>query len=149
MADSKPSPQPQPAAAGMPMWMKIVVFYGRFAPSFTAVGYVARGLPLRPLRASFKGQTWLVTGATGGIGKGIALGAASAARPCWPSVATKRRDGAGAGARARAAAVRPELVAANLALADGCCGEAASSRLSTISAADHAHSPGRVRACTR
>jgi NAD(P)-dependent dehydrogenase (short-subunit alcohol dehydrogenase family) len=52
------------------------VFYGRFAPSFTAVGYVVRGLPLRPLNASFKGQTWLVTGATGGIGKGIALGAA-------------------------------------------------------------------------
>ena len=68
MADSKPSPQPQPAAAGMPMWMKIVVFYGRFAPSFTAVGYAARGLPLRPLNASFKGQTWLVTGATGGVG---------------------------------------------------------------------------------
>jgi NAD(P)-dependent dehydrogenase (short-subunit alcohol dehydrogenase family) len=67
---------PKPKLAYRPMWMKLATFYGRFAPSFTAVGYVARGLPLRPLRASFKGQTWLVTGATGGIGKGIALGAA-------------------------------------------------------------------------
>lgn len=67
---------PKPNLADRPMWMKLATFYGRFAPSFTAVGYVARGLPLRPLNASFKGQTWLVTGATGGIGKGIALGAA-------------------------------------------------------------------------
>lgn len=67
---------PKPKLADRPMWMKLATFYGRFAPSFTAIGYVARGLPLRPLRASFKGQTWLVTGATGGIGKGIALGAA-------------------------------------------------------------------------
>jgi dehydrogenase/reductase SDR family member 12 len=66
----------RPKAAEMPMWAKLFAFYGRFAPSFTAVGYVARGLPLRPLQASFAGQTWLVTGATGGIGKGIALGAA-------------------------------------------------------------------------
>jgi dehydrogenase/reductase SDR family member 12 len=62
--------------ADQPMWMKILAFYGRFAPSFTALGYVARGLPLRPVGGSFQGQNWLVTGATGGIGKAIALGAA-------------------------------------------------------------------------
>ena len=41
MTDPKPQPKPEE----MPMWMKVLVFYGRFAPSFTAVGYVARGLP--------------------------------------------------------------------------------------------------------
>ncbi|WP_312161804.1 SDR family NAD(P)-dependent oxidoreductase [Phenylobacterium sp.] len=55
---------------------KLLNFYGRFAPSFTAVGFVARGLPLRPIGRAFEGQTWLVTGATGGIGRSIALGAA-------------------------------------------------------------------------
>lgn len=53
--------------------MKSVNFYGRFAPSFTRVGYVARGLPFRPVRADYAGQTWLVTGATGGLGKAAAL----------------------------------------------------------------------------
>lgn len=55
---------------------KLLNFYGRFAPSFTAVGFVLRGLPLRPVGRAFEGQTWLVTGATGGIGRSIALGAA-------------------------------------------------------------------------
>lgn len=58
------------------MLSKLLNFYGRFAPSFTAIGFVARGLPLRPVGKAFQGQTWLVTGATGGIGKAIALGAA-------------------------------------------------------------------------
>ncbi|WP_374654075.1 SDR family NAD(P)-dependent oxidoreductase [Phenylobacterium sp.] len=55
---------------------KLLNFYGRFAPSFTAAGFIARGLPLRPIGRAFSGQTWLVTGATGGIGKSIAIGAA-------------------------------------------------------------------------
>ena len=53
--------------------MKSVNFYGRFAPSFTRVGYVARGLPFRPVRADYAGQTWLITGATGGLGKAATL----------------------------------------------------------------------------
>lgn len=53
--------------------MKSVNFYGRFAPSFTRLGYIARGLPLRPVRADYTGQTWLVTGATGGLGRATAL----------------------------------------------------------------------------
>jgi NAD(P)-dependent dehydrogenase (short-subunit alcohol dehydrogenase family) len=53
--------------------MKSVNFYGRFAPSFTRVGYIARGLPFRPVRADYSGQTWLVTGATGGLGRATAL----------------------------------------------------------------------------
>ncbi len=121
MADLKPKPQPKIKPAEMPMWMKIVVFYGRFAPSFTAVGYVARGLPLRPLNASFKGQTWLVTGATGGIGKGIALGAAQRGATV---LAVGRNEAAlKALAQEGGAGIVPlqfdlELVAANLALAD-------------------------------
>lgn len=55
---------------------KLLNFYGRFAPSFTAAGFIARGLPLRPIGRAFAGQTWLVTGGTGGIGKSIAIGAA-------------------------------------------------------------------------
>lgn len=58
--------------------MKALRFYARFLPSFTALGYVARGLPLRSPGADFWGQTWLVTGATGGIGRAVALEAAAA-----------------------------------------------------------------------
>ncbi|USA39448.1 SDR family NAD(P)-dependent oxidoreductase [Pelagerythrobacter marinus] len=55
---------------------KALTFYGRFLPSFTRIGYVARGLPLRPPAGSLAGQTWLVTGATGGIGRAVAMRAA-------------------------------------------------------------------------
>ncbi len=50
---------------------KLVGFYGRFLVSFSAVGYRARSLTWPPLRADFTGQTWVVTGATGGIGRAI------------------------------------------------------------------------------
>lgn len=55
---------------------KSMVFYTRFTPSFTRIGYVARGLPLRPVRADYGGQSWMVTGATGGLGRGAVLAAA-------------------------------------------------------------------------
>ena len=53
--------------------MKSINFYGRFAPSFTRIGYVGRGLPFNPVRADYSGQTWLVTGATGGLGRATVL----------------------------------------------------------------------------
>ena len=58
---------------------KIAGFYGRFLVSFSAIGYRARALTWRPLRADFTGQTWVVTGATGGIGRPIVEGATLAA----------------------------------------------------------------------
>ena len=57
---------------------KIAAFYARFTLSFTQVGYRARRLSWQALKADFKGQHWLVTGATGGLGRQIALSAAQA-----------------------------------------------------------------------
>lgn len=56
---------------------KVVAFYGRFLVSFSALGYRGRALLWQPLRADFKGQTWVVTGATGGIGRAVVEGATS------------------------------------------------------------------------
>jgi dehydrogenase/reductase SDR family protein 12 len=56
---------------------KVAGFYGRFLVSFSAVGYRARALFWTPLRADFTGRTWVVTGATGGIGRAIVEGATS------------------------------------------------------------------------
>ena len=48
-------------------------FYARFARDFSRLGY-RRALKDQPaLNPDFGGQTWLVTGATGGIGRAIAL----------------------------------------------------------------------------
>jgi dehydrogenase/reductase SDR family protein 12 len=54
---------------------KVAGFYGRFLVSFSAIGYRARALTWKPLQTDFKGQTWVVTGATGGIGRAIVEGA--------------------------------------------------------------------------
>lgn len=55
---------------------KIMVFYGRFTPSYTQIGYRTRALLWRVLKPDFAGQTWLVTGASGGLGRFMALEAA-------------------------------------------------------------------------
>ena len=52
-------------------------FYLGFAPSFSKMGYDKRRLGSKPVEADFSGQTWLVTGASGGIGRAITLGAAA------------------------------------------------------------------------
>jgi dehydrogenase/reductase SDR family protein 12 len=54
---------------------KIAGFYGRFLVSFSALGYRGRALAWPALQADFGGQTWVVTGATGGIGRAIVEGA--------------------------------------------------------------------------
>jgi dehydrogenase/reductase SDR family member 12 len=60
-----------------------LVFYARFLPSFSRLGYLrkVRGEPATP--GAFAGQRWVVSGASDGIGRAIALGAAAfGARVC-------------------------------------------------------------------
>ena len=52
------------------------IFYARFAWPFSRLGF-RRRVGDAGLDADFSGQRWLVTGATGGIGRAIALGAAA------------------------------------------------------------------------
>jgi dehydrogenase/reductase SDR family protein 12 len=54
---------------------KVLAFYGRFLPSFSAIGHVARSLAWPREAMDFGGQHWLVTGASGGIGRAIVEGA--------------------------------------------------------------------------
>lgn len=54
---------------------KIAAFYGRFTLSFTQVGYLARR-PFWPrFEPGFKGQHWLVTGGSGGLGREMVFAA--------------------------------------------------------------------------
>jgi dehydrogenase/reductase SDR family protein 12 len=54
---------------------KVAGFYGRFLLSFSAIGYRTRSLFWKSYDANFAAQTWIVTGATGGIGRAIVEGA--------------------------------------------------------------------------
>jgi dehydrogenase/reductase SDR family protein 12 len=53
-------------------------FFSLFWPSFSNLGYLARRRLWQPVSYDFSGQTWLVTGASTGIGREIALSAANA-----------------------------------------------------------------------
>jgi NAD(P)-dependent dehydrogenase (short-subunit alcohol dehydrogenase family) len=55
-----------------------LLFYGRFLRSFSALGYRRRSERWQPFDPDYAGQTWLVTGATGGIGRAVALAANAA-----------------------------------------------------------------------
>lgn len=55
----------------------MLVFYGRYSLSFTEIGYRARRLAWPKSKRDFSGQHWLVTGASGGLGREIALTAAA------------------------------------------------------------------------
>lgn len=50
-------------------------FYARFFSRFSAMGLRRRSAQWQPFTADLRGQTWVVTGASGGIGQAIALGA--------------------------------------------------------------------------
>ncbi len=52
------------------------IFYARFAMPFSRIGF-RRRVGDAALYADFSGQRWVVSGATGGIGRAIALGAAA------------------------------------------------------------------------
>ncbi len=74
-----------------------LAFYGRFFCSFTAIGFHVRRLFWPRFQPDFHGQHWVVTGASAGIGRHIALAAA--------------RAGASVTAVARASTKLDELVA--------------------------------------
>ena len=54
------------------------LFFSWFLPSFTKLGYKVRNLTWQKQQFSFEGQTWLITGASTGIGREIARTAANA-----------------------------------------------------------------------
>jgi len=54
------------------------LFFSWFMPSFTRVGYGLRKLTWTTRSFDFTGQTWLVTGASTGIGRQLAVSAANA-----------------------------------------------------------------------
>jgi dehydrogenase/reductase SDR family protein 12 len=55
--------------------LKGLYFFSRFAYSFSALGYRKQRLFWKDRPADFRDQRWLVTGASGGIGRAIAEGA--------------------------------------------------------------------------
>ncbi|HSG88077.1 MAG TPA: SDR family NAD(P)-dependent oxidoreductase [Pseudomonadales bacterium] len=55
-----------------------VLFFTGFVPSFSAAGHRLRALTRTPLSADFRGQRWLVTGASTGLGRALSLAAAGA-----------------------------------------------------------------------
>ena len=57
---------------------KIVGFYSRFTASFTQVGYRWRRFSWPTFTPDYRGQRWLVTGGSGGIGRHVVLEAARA-----------------------------------------------------------------------
>ncbi len=56
---------------------KIISFYTRFTPSYSAIGYNFRRLGWRGFGTDFAGQTWLVNGGSEGIGASTARTAAT------------------------------------------------------------------------
>lgn len=52
-----------------------LLFYGRFLRSFSALGYRRRAAQWPPFEPDFSGQRWIVSGATGGIGRATVLAA--------------------------------------------------------------------------
>lgn len=62
-------------------WQKIIgaaIFYGRFSGSFTQLGYLSRRWRWSTFHPDFSGQHWLVTGASGGLGRELTRAALEA-----------------------------------------------------------------------
>ncbi|MEN1729208.1 MAG: SDR family NAD(P)-dependent oxidoreductase [Pseudomonadota bacterium] len=60
-----------------------LVFYGRFLNSFSVLGFNRRSRHWEPLAWNFTGQRWIVTGATGGIGRALVLAGLEAGAEVW------------------------------------------------------------------
>ena len=72
MATTPPTPAAKPANAPL---KKIITFYFRFTPSYSAIGYWARRILWGRIKGDFAGQTWLVIGGSEGIGGSAARSA--------------------------------------------------------------------------
>lgn len=48
-------------------------FYSKFLREFSALGYERCAKRWKPLKQDYRGQRWLITGATGGIGRALVL----------------------------------------------------------------------------
>ena len=57
---------------------KIIVFYLRFTPSYSGIGYCARRPFWKKVNPDFSGETWLVAGGSSGIGGAVVVAAANA-----------------------------------------------------------------------
>ncbi|HKL54266.1 MAG TPA: SDR family NAD(P)-dependent oxidoreductase [Wenzhouxiangellaceae bacterium] len=82
-----------------------LLFYGRFLRSFSALGFQRRSSEWEEFEPDFSGQRWVVTGATGGIGRAVAL----TANRCGATVLALARD-AGKLEALREDAEHPEAV---------------------------------------
>jgi len=71
---------------------KIINFYARFMPNYTKIGYLARRLTWGSgPKLDFKGQNWLVTGASAGLGQAIAIAAAQAGAEVYAAARSQQR----------------------------------------------------------
>jgi dehydrogenase/reductase SDR family protein 12 len=99
---------------------KIITFYGRFTPNYTKIGYWARRLIWRVEPAlDFSGQTWLVTGASLGIGRAIMQAAAEAGAEVIAVARSRERLEAARSALQPEAQARLHLETADLSLQSG------------------------------
>jgi dehydrogenase/reductase SDR family protein 12 len=99
---------------------KIINFYARFTPTYTKTGYWARRLTWGSgPKLDFSGQTWLVTGASAGIGQGLAIAAAEAGAKVIAAARSQQRLEAAFSTLKPEVRQRIRLVAHDLSLKSG------------------------------
>lgn len=105
-------------------------FFTGFVPSFSAAGHRVRALAFDPVAPDFRGQRWLVTGASTGLGRALTIAAARAgaevtvAARSPPGLATLAAEAGVAPERIRMHALDLSLRASNDRLADAVLSEA-------------------------
>jgi dehydrogenase/reductase SDR family protein 12 len=97
--------------------MKIIDFYARFTPTYTKIGYYARrlGWGSGP-KLDFSGQSWLITGASLGIGKAMMKAAAEAGANVIAVARSEERLEAARSELTPEAAARVRIMTADLSL---------------------------------